>query len=571
MECIYDRVVAIYSRTYQGQLVRCFGTYATLLEEKWHTIQPSLGLHAPKSYRLVSGIQFDYPELQSNVVRAHEAPLPRGSRVIGVILLSEEPAPATTNFDEYFCRILIHHLTEPFLLHETSQSTDNSSVAERLVDLCNTELLVHPSDSLFETTGRNYLIQKISLFTSRGLPIRMCLPAFPCKSSNLEKVAGVLPDRGEELALRRLYSVLRQIKSIYDPGAKLCIISDGHVFSDCIGVDDDQVDEYGDKLLELNQMIGAQMGQTGQIIFKSLKDILNPSPKEILGESKARQITFPALNHYLDTTISPETEFCRQAMTLGCQPNREFLRSQIQSQDQAILSLYRGFSRFMLEDLAQHPRSQTMSKSQRKKTAEKSSFEMILRNQAYSNLVELCFPDYVRLSIHAHINSGPKFGIMLFERAKTRVIDDLHDLESIAKPSHDLLHIPTPWHNCVFQMTGSDIMYVTKSKVVRGALDSATVRGCWTQESLSNGLGGYFQIEGPGGVEKDAVASVLKPVAGSSVSEKDLESQKSIQKSKEGGRSCVTGIFGGIKRLAQVFKSPSQLYPKSENEKALEC
>ncbi|KAJ5107931.1 hypothetical protein N7456_004606 [Penicillium angulare] len=398
----------------------------------------------------------------------------------------------------------------------------------------------------------------------------MCLPAFPCKSSNLEKVAGVLPDRGEELALRRLYSVLRQIESIYEPGAKLCIISDGHVFSDCIGVDDDQVDEYGDRLLELNQTIGAQMGQTDQIIFKSLKDVFNTSPEEILGESNARQITFPTLNHYLETTISPDTEFCRQAMTIGCQPSRESLRSQIQSQDPAILSLYRGFSRFMLEDLAQHPRFQTMSKSQRKKTTEKTSFEMILRNQAYSNLVELCFPDYVRLSIHAHVNSGPKFGITLFERAKTRVIDDLGDLESIAKPSHDLLHIPTPWHNCVFQMVGSDITYVTKSKVIQDALESTTVRGGWVQGSLVSGIGGYFQIEGPDGTENNTIETPPKPVVGSSVCETDLESQESIQKIKEGNRNCVAWIFEGIRRLAQLFTS-RQLPSQSEKKKILEC
>ena len=43
----------------------------------------------------------------------------------------------------------------------------------------------------------------------------------------------------------------------------------------------------------------------------------------------------------------------------------------------------------------------------------------------------------------------PKFGITLFDWNQTRVINDLDDLSGVAKPSHNLLHIPTPWHNCV--------------------------------------------------------------------------------------------------------------------------
>ena len=68
---------------------------------------------------------------------------------------------------------------------------------------------------------------------SRNLRLELCLPAFPCKSSNLRKVLGVVPDKGEELALRRLHEFVRLVKEIYDPGARVLIVSDGHVFSDC--------------------------------------------------------------------------------------------------------------------------------------------------------------------------------------------------------------------------------------------------------------------------------------------------------------------------------------------------
>jgi pyoverdine/dityrosine biosynthesis protein Dit1 len=37
----------------------------------------------------------------------------------------------------------------------------------------------------------------------------------------------------------------------------------------------------------------------------------------------------------------------------------------------------------------------------------------MIRNDAYSNLVSDLFPFHIRLSIHAHNNSGPKFAIRL--------------------------------------------------------------------------------------------------------------------------------------------------------------
>lgn len=43
--------------------------------------------------------------------------------------------------------------------------------------------------------------------------------------------------------------------------------------------------------------------------------------------------------------------------------------------------------------------------------------------------------------------------------------------------SRDLLHIPTPWHNCVAKMAGSEVLYVTKAKVVRQWPGELDVRG----------------------------------------------------------------------------------------------
>lgn len=63
-------------------------------------------------------------------------------------------------------------------------------------------------------------------------PIRLLLPGFPFKSPNTQdKVLGVLPDLGEELALKHLDGLCENIKAIYEYGAECHITSDGLVYN----------------------------------------------------------------------------------------------------------------------------------------------------------------------------------------------------------------------------------------------------------------------------------------------------------------------------------------------------
>ena len=63
-------------------------------------------------------------------------------------------------------------------------------------------------------------------------PIRMLLPGFPFKSPNTkDKVLGVLPDLGEELALKHLDGLCEKIKGVYEHGAECHITSDGLVYN----------------------------------------------------------------------------------------------------------------------------------------------------------------------------------------------------------------------------------------------------------------------------------------------------------------------------------------------------
>lgn len=80
--------------------------------------------------------------------------------------------------------------------------------------------------------GRPRFIEVLNTFVSAGTKIDMALPAFPFKSANkVYKALGFLPDKAEEIALERLHNMCRRIEEIYEPGAKVIIISDGLVYN----------------------------------------------------------------------------------------------------------------------------------------------------------------------------------------------------------------------------------------------------------------------------------------------------------------------------------------------------
>ena len=80
--------------------------------------------------------------------------------------------------------------------------------------------------------GMSKFLLVIEQFIIADKQIEMCLPAFPFKSANkVYKVFGTLPDKAEELALERLNTMCVRIGELYQPGAKLTIISDGLVYN----------------------------------------------------------------------------------------------------------------------------------------------------------------------------------------------------------------------------------------------------------------------------------------------------------------------------------------------------
>jgi pyoverdine/dityrosine biosynthesis protein Dit1 len=89
------------------------------------------------------------------------------------------------------------------------------------------------------------------------------LPAFPGKSPNPAKVLGPLPDMAERLALKFLQQLCDPITQYYAPGARIILCADGRVFSDIVGMRDEDVTAYQ---VELEKMI-VELGLTSITTF----------------------------------------------------------------------------------------------------------------------------------------------------------------------------------------------------------------------------------------------------------------------------------------------------------------
>jgi len=149
-------------------------------------------------------------------------------------------------------------------------------------------------------------------------------------------------------------------------------------------VDDADVDRYGEQLSDMNHSIGLARGRLDRVQFRSLVDLFSlhqaesSSPQRESYSDMADRLRIAALDHHVPTSVTEEAELCRRILMAGCKPPRAEVRALIESRDAAVLALYRGFSRFMLEDLELHPFMQKISRSKQKKISCEVAFEMIL-------------------------------------------------------------------------------------------------------------------------------------------------------------------------------------------------
>lgn len=98
--------------------------------------------------------------------------------------------------------------------------------------------------------------------------------------------------------------------------------------------------------------------------------------------------------------------------------------------------------------------------------------------------MELFFPFHLRLSIHAHNNSGPKFAIRLLPKDSCQTIETFglqSNMDETGVVMDDYLHVPTPWHNAVMKLEDSNSYVIGKSESIRTVLKRDEFSGLWNE------------------------------------------------------------------------------------------
>jgi pyoverdine/dityrosine biosynthesis protein Dit1 len=218
---------------------------------------------------------------------------------------------------------------------------------------------------------------KINYFTRQNKPVHFILPAFPAKSPNHLKVLGVLPDLGEEIALMTLEDLCKEIKTVYEPGAQITICSDGRIFSELVGVTDEQVTKYVNAIREIVEERGLQ-----HINIVNLEDLLQGNSFDELRKKVIAAYSEPL--EELNTRLKSNPEF---------------------------KNLFNGIHRFITDDRkVLHP---DQSVSHVKEEAKPIALQVIQHSNAWTRFLANIYPDSVRLSIHPYPSHSDKIGIKL--------------------------------------------------------------------------------------------------------------------------------------------------------------
>jgi hypothetical protein len=233
---LYHRFQASYCRSHVGELRYTAGPDQAYLRDHWPEISADVVPSACSSSGSQTSASNSYRAIEDAKKPAtHELALPNGEAALGMLLRrNKDSSPRERYFEDFFATLLLKQLQLPSDPSPVSATTPEVvGTVEAIVTLFDTRLRYASTDDQWAISGHSYFRKRVEHFVSRNARLQLCLPAFPCKSSNPDKVAGDMPDRGEEIALTTLHQFVKDVSEVYPPSAKIWVISDGHVFSDC--------------------------------------------------------------------------------------------------------------------------------------------------------------------------------------------------------------------------------------------------------------------------------------------------------------------------------------------------
>ncbi|MGQ0505022.1 MAG: L-tyrosine/L-tryptophan isonitrile synthase family protein [Myxococcaceae bacterium] len=246
----------------------------------------------------------------------------------------------------------------------------------------------------------------------RDEPIVFVLPAFPGKSPNPAKVLGPRPDMAERQSIVFLHEFCRRIATIYGPGARIVLCSDGRVFSDVVGIKESDITTYQQDLSALIRELGADALSTFDL------------------DEVFTGCSFNEMRACLIAAHGEPIEALQVAVRAGGAAQR----------------LYRGITRFLLED-AVRP-EMTISRTALQKDCRRRAYQVVQRSKAWDALLATRFPEAVRLSIHPQVCGSRKIGIHMMKTADEWL---------------------TPWHGAAVEIGGRFVLLKRRRAEALGA------------------------------------------------------------------------------------------------------
>ncbi|GFF44663.1 hypothetical protein IFM62136_00050 [Aspergillus lentulus] len=296
----------------------------------------------------------------------------------------------------------------PYLLAEALEATngeENSPISEDKATAIAVLKVVESYGVNFEKTGESWqgltsFIPTVVEQVKKREPVRMILPAFPFKSPNArDKVLGVMPDLGEELALYHLNGLCENIGRVYEPGADVYISSDGLVYNDILGVPDETVWEYGEALRRM-----AVEKELHHVKFIRLFELLEHPWIPLTSAEQAK-------SYYL-----AHAQCLRRELMYRFEDRNFDADAAIRSDNDTCLT-YRGYIKFLTKDLAPQMDTQYTSKKARAAHIAQIARSMIVRGKMFAAAIKANRADYVRLSIHES-NGAKKLSISLVPQVR---------------------------------------------------------------------------------------------------------------------------------------------------------
>ncbi|HEV2339862.1 MAG TPA: L-tyrosine/L-tryptophan isonitrile synthase family protein [Patescibacteria group bacterium] len=144
-------------------------------------------------------------------------------------------------------------------LPELKVAITGNSIAEKILSIfAESEILFGPRKYIRE--NRNLWINKFNHFINTNSQIQMTILGFPFKMPISLKTNRTLPDMGEVLSLKRLNDIIQLVQSVYTPGAKITIITEG-VFGSFNHISKDEYKNYREFL----EFVVSEFGWNGNL------------------------------------------------------------------------------------------------------------------------------------------------------------------------------------------------------------------------------------------------------------------------------------------------------------------